>query len=63
MVMTFTYNYRLHRRAGWSALRPAIFSLVPSDNRDTRSTFLVLVRHQFSLVLDNRTNVNVEACP
>jgi hypothetical protein len=22
----------------------------------------LLVRHQFSLVLDNRTNVNVEAC-
>jgi hypothetical protein len=25
MVMTFTCNYRLHRQAGWSALRPAIF--------------------------------------
>jgi len=25
MVMTFTCNYRLHRRAGWFALRPAIY--------------------------------------
>ena len=24
MVTTFTCNYRLHRQAGWSALRPAI---------------------------------------
>jgi hypothetical protein len=29
MVMTFTCNYRLHRRAGWSALRPAIFFMYP----------------------------------
>ena len=27
MVMTFTCNYRLHRRAGWSALWPAIFRI------------------------------------
>jgi len=28
MIMTFTCNYRLHRRAGWSALRPAIFAVL-----------------------------------
>ena len=30
MVMTFTCNYQLHRRAGWSALRPAILDMVRS---------------------------------
>ena len=28
MVMTFTCNCRLHRRAGWFALRPAILLIV-----------------------------------
>ena len=36
--------------------RTVIFLLVQSDNRDTRSTC-----PKFSLVPDNRTNINVEA--
>ena len=45
MVMTFTCNYRLHRRTEWSALRPAIFNVMQSilvklsgiDNKDIES--------------------------
>ena len=39
--------------------RLGIFSLVPSDNRNTRSTCPMSV---FTGSPDNRTNVNVEAC-
>jgi len=33
--MTFTCNYRLHRRAGWSALRPAIFVIYKAGREPT----------------------------
>jgi hypothetical protein len=51
----YTSGNRFVRRTG--TFGNLIFSLVPSDTviQD------LLVRHQFSLVPDNRTNVNVEA--